>query len=354
MALTFSTLHPKPSRTNFKNFSSCLGLPKPSPHPHPTFASLFVSAGGRVPSRCGRAWWGRRPISMWPQPWACASMAWFHDMVTRAPAWQLEVPGRNQRWVKWTLETMVSHPNIENRSRIFGEPILVGFKGWWCSMPKGQRRASQDECGLFTSFCKIQITIFSPKCMESSGLQSPSPSYVPPHECPTGAKGPKGCTPSLNLNLVCCAPKGMKPPFSTMAGNDRSCLFDSWGSGIICLSHSAGGVAWFGDAWDLRDRQLNWIHLAIGFLGPTSWIRILLHYAHIQQTYTHWDVYTCMIVYVYQTKSVRYVHVHIQNLHISSYTHNCPELSTFMLPSSTPIQPLLAPLAFGVGPGRTT
>ena len=137
-------------------------------------------------------------------------------------------------------------------------------------------------------------------------------------------------------------------------GNDRSCLFDSWGSGIICLSHSAGGVAWFGDAWDLRDRQLNWIHLAIGFLGPTSWIRILLRYAHIQQTYTHWDVYTCMIVYVYQTKSVRYVHVHIQNLHISSYTHNCPELSTFMLPSSTPIQPLLAPLAFGVGPGRTT
>ena len=102
MALTFSILHPKPSRTNFKNFSSCLGLPKPSPHPHPTFASLFVSAGGRVPSRCGRAWWGRRPISMWPQPWACASMAWFHDMVTRAPAWQLEVPGRNQRWA---LET---------------------------------------------------------------------------------------------------------------------------------------------------------------------------------------------------------------------------------------------------------
>lgn len=124
-------------------------------------------------------------------------------------------------------------------------------------------------------------------------------------------------------------------------------------SGIICLSHSAGGVAWFGDARDLGDRQLNWIHLAIGFLGPTSWIRIHLCYAHIQQTYTYWDVYTCMIVYVYQTKSVRYVHV-INKFTYSSYTHNCPELSTFMLPSSTPIQPLLVPLAFGVGPGRTT
>ena len=92
MALTFSILHPKPSRTNLKKYNhplviqtSCPGLPKPSPHP-PSFASSFLPAGGRVPSRCGRASWGRRPISMWPQPCACASMAWFQDMVTRAPA----------------------------------------------------------------------------------------------------------------------------------------------------------------------------------------------------------------------------------------------------------------------------
>ena len=218
MALTFSILNPKPSRTNFKQTSDnpsiqvgCRGLPKPSPHPHPAFASLFVSAGGRVPSRCGRAWWGRRPISIWPQPWACASMAWFHDMVTRVPAWRLEVPARSQLWwAKWTLETLVFTPI--KQWKIFGlalKPILVGLKGGDVACLRVTRHFKSKMHGVMWAT--------EPK------------SRLRPHQMSNrGAKGPKGCTPSLNLNLVCCAPKGMKPPFSTMAGKDRSCLFDSY------------------------------------------------------------------------------------------------------------------------------
>ena len=43
----------------------------------------LLASGRTVPNKCGLAWWGRRPISIWPQPWASANMAWFQVMLTR-------------------------------------------------------------------------------------------------------------------------------------------------------------------------------------------------------------------------------------------------------------------------------